>query len=195
MDTGRAGKLIRSLRTEKGLTQLQFAELIGVTDKAVSKWERGLGSPDISLLPTISFILGVNIDKILAGELPANAIDNGNMNRARFYLCPDCGAVLTSTSEAEISCCGRKLSKLQPHKADEAHRLTIAAVESDYYITCPHEMTRPHHIRFMACVAPDRLLLTRLYPEQEAAVRIPRTPGATLFYYCTQHGLMEEFIE
>ena len=47
MDNEKTGRLIRDLRTEKGLTQAQLAQLIHVSDKAVSKWERGLGCPDV----------------------------------------------------------------------------------------------------------------------------------------------------
>ncbi|MFR5422592.1 MAG: helix-turn-helix domain-containing protein [Oscillospiraceae bacterium] len=51
MDQTRTGALIRALRQNKQLTQRQLADAIGVSDKAVSKWERGCGAPDISLLP------------------------------------------------------------------------------------------------------------------------------------------------
>ena len=51
MDHEQIGRLIRSLRREQGLTQLQLASLLNVSDKAVSKWERGLGCPEVSLLP------------------------------------------------------------------------------------------------------------------------------------------------
>lgn len=50
MDNKKTGELILKLRTEKSLTQKQLAELLSVSDKAVSKWERGQGLPDISLL-------------------------------------------------------------------------------------------------------------------------------------------------
>ncbi|MBO4928442.1 MAG: helix-turn-helix transcriptional regulator [Clostridiales bacterium] len=68
MDKERTGQLITELRKEKGLTQKQLADALHVTDKAVSKWERGLSFPDISLLEPISEILGVSIMEILAGE-------------------------------------------------------------------------------------------------------------------------------
>lgn len=55
---------LRSLRTAKGITQEQFAEEIGVSAQAVSKWERGATMPDISLLPDISVFFGVSIDEL-----------------------------------------------------------------------------------------------------------------------------------
>ena len=57
MDYEKIGGLIRSLRTQQALTQLQLAGRIGVSDKAVSKWERGQGCPDVSLLPRLAQIL------------------------------------------------------------------------------------------------------------------------------------------
>ncbi|MDD4000267.1 MAG: helix-turn-helix transcriptional regulator [Bacilli bacterium] len=58
---------IKQLRKEKGLTQTQLADLLGVTDKAVSKWEVGEANPDISLLTKLSEIFGVSIDYLLTG--------------------------------------------------------------------------------------------------------------------------------
>ncbi|MBP5493026.1 MAG: helix-turn-helix transcriptional regulator [Clostridiales bacterium] len=68
MDKERTGQLITELRKEKGLTQKQLADALNVTDKAVSKWERGLSFPDISMLEPIADVLGVSIMEILAGE-------------------------------------------------------------------------------------------------------------------------------
>lgn len=51
MDARNTGTLIRALREERGLTQRQLADALGVTDKAVSKWERGGGCPDVELFP------------------------------------------------------------------------------------------------------------------------------------------------
>ena len=69
MDCAKIGELIRRLRREKGYTQRALAAEIGVSDKAVSKWERGLGCPDVSLLGALSAKLGVNLEELLAGEL------------------------------------------------------------------------------------------------------------------------------
>lgn len=68
MDQQKMGKFISMLRKEKGLTQQELAEKLGITDKAVSKWERGLGCPDISLLTPISELFDVSINELLLGE-------------------------------------------------------------------------------------------------------------------------------
>ena len=65
MNNIKIGNLIYTLRKEKQLTQLQLAERMNISDKNVSKWERGLGCPDISLLPDLSKILEVNLEELL----------------------------------------------------------------------------------------------------------------------------------
>lgn len=59
------GMMIAELRKEKGMTQLELAEKMGVTDKAVSKWERDLSCPDINSLPNLAEILGVSVDELM----------------------------------------------------------------------------------------------------------------------------------
>lgn len=59
------GACVRSLRKQRQLTQKQFADQLGVTDKAVSKWERGLSLPDITLFPEVAGILGVSVADLL----------------------------------------------------------------------------------------------------------------------------------
>lgn len=61
-------QFISELRKERKLTQKELADQLGITDKAVSKWERGLSCPDISLLPRLSQLLGVTTSELLNGE-------------------------------------------------------------------------------------------------------------------------------
>ena len=68
MNTDKIGSLIAKLRKEKGLTQKELADQLHITDRAVSKWERGVGCPDISLLDDLAKILGVSISSLLNGE-------------------------------------------------------------------------------------------------------------------------------
>lgn len=68
MDQEKIGKFIATLRKEKGLTQQELAEKLGITKNAVSKWERGLGLMDLSLLKPLSEILDVSVTEILNGE-------------------------------------------------------------------------------------------------------------------------------
>lgn len=116
MDLKKTGPLIRSLRLEQRLTQKQLAELLHLSDRTISKWERRAGLPDAGLLPELSRILKIPAEQLPSGELPANRKDVGNMKRIRFYRCPQCGNLLTSTNEAHISCCGHSLSPSSPGK-------------------------------------------------------------------------------
>ena len=68
MDKEKTGQLITEVRKEKGMTQKQLADALNVTDKAVSKWERGLSFPDISMLEPLSELLDVSIMELLAGK-------------------------------------------------------------------------------------------------------------------------------
>ena len=189
MDYNKVGRLIYDLRKEKGMTQKELAELLNLSDRTVSKWERGNGCPDVSLLGELSNVLGVPVDQLLTGELEANTADGGNMKRTRFYVCPNCGNVLCATGAAEISCCGRKLEALTTVPADAAHDLKIETIDDELYLTLDHEMTKQHYITFVAYVSYDRMILVKLYPEQEAEVRFPRLRGGEFYVCCSEHGL------
>lgn len=68
MDQIQTGKFIGDCRKEKGLTQVQLAEKLGVTDRAVSKWECGKSMPDASLMLPLCGILGITVNELLSGE-------------------------------------------------------------------------------------------------------------------------------
>jgi transcriptional regulator with XRE-family HTH domain len=68
MDLVKTGLFISALRKEKGMTQKDLAEKIGVTDKAVSRWETGKGFPDVSLLTALAEMLGISVSEIVMGE-------------------------------------------------------------------------------------------------------------------------------
>lgn len=189
MDCIKVGKLIFDLRKERGMTQKQLADSMNISDKTISKWERGLGCPDISLLRELSEVLNVNIEKILLGDLEPNNADGGNMKRIKFYMCPNCGNTLTSTGESDVSCCGRKLVPLIPKPIEETHKIMMEEIENDYYITFEHEMTKTHYISFIAYVAYDRVLFVKLYPEQGSEVRFPKMNRGKIYLCCNQHGL------
>ena len=65
MQKGTMGMMIASKRKELGMTQMELAEKMGVTDKAVSKWERDLSCPDISSLPKLAEIFGMSVDELM----------------------------------------------------------------------------------------------------------------------------------
>ena len=192
MDCAKAGKLILSLRKEKNMTQKEIADALNISDKTISKWERGLGCPDVSLLGELSNILGVNIEKILQGDLSTNSKDVGNFKKIKFYVCPICGDIIYSTGNPDISCCGRKLKSLAAKDSDNDHEIIIEEVEDDYYISIKHEMYKEHYVSFIAYVSYDQVLLVKLYPEQNSEIRIPKRQKGMLYVYCTNHGLYKK---
>lgn len=192
MDSGEIGQLLLRLRREQGFTQSQVAEALRISPQAVSKWERGLGCPDISLLPALTGLFGVSMERLLAGDLAPSPMEVGNMKRVKFFVCPDCGNILTATGGGELHCCGRKLEPLTARPADQEHAVTVQVVEDDWYVTFSHPMEKEHFFRFAAWVAIDRVVFVRLYPEQGGEFRIPQPRrGGRLYLCCSRDGLFE----
>lgn len=189
MDQIRTGALIRLLRETQNLTQLRLAEQIGVSDKAVSKWERGRGAPDLSLLPRLAEALHVDTDALLRGDLEENTMTNGNLNKVKFYVCPTCGNLLLSTDAALVACCGRPLEPLTPQTPDEAHDLRITLSDGEWYVSSPHEMRRDHFLSFFAFRTDDALVVKKRYPEGDAEARLPFFAHGTLLWFCSRDGL------
>lgn len=195
MDCEKMGALIRALRQEKQLTQRQLAGLLHVSEQAVSKWETGMGCPDISLLPPLSSALGTPVEALLQGALPVQEERGGNMRKTKFYVCPVCGNVITSAAEASIACCGKSLSPLTAQKPSGEEDLAIQPVEDEYFITTAHEMTKEHYIPFVALVTGERVILSRHYPEWNLETRLPRRGLGMLIWYCNQHGLFQKILK
>lgn len=68
MDTKSFGAFVSSTRKERGLTQAELANKLQITDKAVSRWERGIGFPDIGMLEPLSDALGVSVVELLQAK-------------------------------------------------------------------------------------------------------------------------------
>ena len=194
MNCEKTGKLIYNLRKEKNMTQKQLADFMNISDKTISKWERGLGCPDVSLLPELSQLLGVNIEEILLGKIEFNQIIGGNMKKITFYVCPQCNNLMTATGDANISCCGKKLEALVAEKATDSHRLTIEPVEDELYVSSFHEMTKEHYISFVAYVTGDRVFIVKQYPEWNMQFRFHKSGHGKLYFHCSNHGLFYQLI-
>lgn len=77
MNLDKIGKFISKCRKDKKLTQEQLSEKLGISDRAVSKWERGLCLPDASIMLPLCEILGINVNELLSGEM----INNKDYNK------------------------------------------------------------------------------------------------------------------
>ena len=183
------GTMIRRLRENKKMTQHQLADKIGVSDKAVSKWETGRGYPDISLVESLAEALGVSIIELFSGEDVENTNKSFNMLRMKLHVCPICGNIIQSTGEAVVSCCGLVLPALEAEPEDDSHHLHIEKVEDEYYVTISHEMNKNHYISFIMALKDDGCEICKLYPEGDAEARFKISRTRSFLYYCNKHGL------
>ena len=85
------GAVIKELREKNKMTQLEFADKLGVSDKTVSKWETGKGYPDITLLEPIADVFSISVTELISGITVVNSNVSANMMRSKFYVCPVCG--------------------------------------------------------------------------------------------------------
>lgn len=194
MNCEEIGNIIKLLRKEKGYTQIELAEKLYISDKAISKWERGLSCPDISLLSQIADIFEINLQSLLNGNLCKNDTDGGNMKKIKFYVCPICNNIITSTSDADVSCCARKLQPLNAKKASGDEKLTVQKIENEYFVSSEHEMTKEHYISFAAIITGDSIFLKKQYPEWNLQTRFPCFGHGILVWHCTKHGLFYQLI-
>ena len=194
MDTYITGAAIRSLREKKGLSQLQLAERIGVSSKAVSKWETAKGLPDITLIEPLAKELGVSVLELMSGDAVINQNISSNILRSKFYVCPLCGNIIRTTGDTLISCCGITLPPLEAEDVDDAHAVTVETVEDEHFITVKHDMTKRHFISFLAYLTSDRVQFVKLYPEGGAQTRMQLRGRGYLYLYCNKHGLMRKRI-
>ena len=195
MDQIKTGALIRQLRLSAGLTQKQLAEKVNVSDKAVSKWECGNGAPDVSLLTDLAEVFGTDVNTLLSGSKDINESEKGDMKKIRFYVCKDCGGIMTSTSEASVSCCGNRLSPIVPKKAEGDDVLKTEVIDGELFVTADHDMTKQHYISFLAYVCDSTVMMFRQYPEWKMQARLPFVRRGRLVWYCTEHGAFYQDIK
>ena len=84
MDQLKIGRFIAECRKQKDLTQMQLSEKLGITDKAISKWERGIAMPDSSIMLELCDILGISVNELLSGE--KISMENNNQKNEQLLL-------------------------------------------------------------------------------------------------------------
>ena len=84
MDQIKIGRFIAERRKKANLTQMQLAEKLSITDKAVSKWERGVAMPDTSIMLALCDILGISVNELLSGE--KINMENNNQKNEQLLL-------------------------------------------------------------------------------------------------------------
>lgn len=186
------GVTIKNLREKKGLTQTELADILGVSSKAVSKWETAKGLPDISLIEPLADALSVSVTELMTGNTVINKNKSSNILRSKFHICPVCNNIISSVGDAVISCCGITLPPLDADETDENHQIVIKNVEDEHFITVDHHMTKEHYISFVAYLTSDRMQFVKLYPEGNAETRLNIRGSGFLYIYCNKHGLMKQ---
>lgn len=194
MDTYITATTIKSLREKKAITQAQLADILGVSSKAVSKWETGKGFPDISLIEPLAKALSVSVMELISGERVINKNTASNILRSKFYVCPICNNIIRSVGETVVSCHGITLPPLEAEETDEYHKITIEKVEDEHFISIGHDMTKQHYISFICYVTSDRVQFHKFYPEGNAETRLNFRGSGYLYVYCNKHGLMKQKI-
>ena len=183
------GAVIRELREKSKMTQQQLADLLGVSDKTVSKWETGKGYPDITLLEPIADAFRISVTELISGNPIHNENVSANMLRSKFYVCPVCGNVIHSMGEAVIQCHGVTLLPAEAEATDENHVTMIERIEDEYFVRVDHEMTKEHYISFIAAVSADGIQMIKLYPEGNAEARFKIRGVRKIFVFCNRDGL------
>ena len=183
------GAVIKQLREQNKMTQLQLAEKLGVSDKTISKWETAKGYPDITLLEPIARTFSVSITELILGNPIQNSNVSSNLLKTKFYVCPVCGNVIHSTGETVINCHGVTLAAAEAEETDECHRISMERVEDEYFVQIKHDMTKKHYISFAAAVSSDRIQLVKFYPEGNAEARFKMNGVKRVLFYCNRDGL------
>ncbi len=183
------GTTIREQRERNNMTQFQLAEILGVSDKTVSKWETAKGYPDITLLEPIANAFKISVPELISGNHVQNTNVSANMMRSRFYVCPVCGNIIHSMGDVVIHCHGIQLLPAQAEQADDAHKIFVERVEDEYYVRIEHDMTKSHFISFIAAVSADRCQMVKLYPEGNAKARFKINGVKKIYFYCNRDGL------
>lgn len=194
MDCIKLGNMLRELRVKNNMTQKELADRLCLSDKAISKWERGLACPDIFLLSDLCDILNIDINLLLNGNESQEKIKGGNMKNTKYYICPDCGSLTFSTGDTQVYCCNHKLDYTEAKKAEESQKLKAEAVENEWYITSEHPMTKDDYIEFVAFVSSEAMEIVKLYPEWNVSLRLQRMGHGKLLFFSKKEGLLYQLI-
>ena len=124
MDQIKIGKFIAECRKKKNLTQAQLAEKLNITDRAISKWETGKAMPDSNIMLDLCYILGINVNELLCGEMIDTEQKDEQLNELIFQMAKNeeryhkrlrhSAYVIVATSLAALICLMTLISLLIP---------------------------------------------------------------------------------
>lgn len=123
-----------------------------------------------------------------------NTNTSGNMKKVLFYVCPECGNIITAVGEGEFSCCGIIMQKHESKSVDENHIIDVETIDNEHSVTMQHPMSKEHFVSFVAYVTSNSAEIIKLYPEQEISVRFRKKGHGFLYAFCNEHGLYRKII-
>ena len=121
----------------------------------------------------------LTIIQIPIGKAAETSVTTGN--RLQLFCCPLCGTVSMAYGKMTSQCCGSNVSPLPVKKADENDRPKVSEVDGEYMLEYNNPMTKELYIAAVVVERYDRATLIRLFPEQEALVRIDMLRGAKVY--------------
>lgn len=181
-------EMLKKIRKQQKITQLQLAEILNVSDKAISKWETGRGFPDVTMIRKLADALNVSVIELLSGKQISNTNTCSNMLNSKIYTCPTCGNIIHTTGEAVISCCGKQLSIIKVNNVNEEHNMDIEKIENELYIKINHIMNKDHFISFVTYITSSSFEIVKFYPEMNAETRFRIKGHGSILAYCTKDG-------
>lgn len=114
------------------------------------------------------------------------------MFKVNFYVCPKCGNVTMSTTDAEVRCCGRKLEP-EYEGVSQGTRAEISG--NEYVVSVGHPMQPDHYFSFLAAVGERGVQFVKLHPGQKAEARFIMDGVEKIYTYCTVHGLFAKTLK
>ncbi len=182
--------IIRDKRTENKMTQRMLADILGVSDKAVSKWERNICMPDILTMQRLCDLFMLDLHTILSSREKSSVIKGINMKNTKFYICKKCLNIITSFNSVRVSCCDTVLEEFTPVKATEENRLTITEIDGQRHISSDHPMTKENYISFIAYLKGGEMQIFKQYPQWEINLYLPKHGHGRLLWYASDTGLL-----
>lgn len=117
-------------------------------------------------------------------QIPVEQVQETKLNatnRLKLYCCPKCGEVAVTYGHASLTCCSSPLQPIPIKKAEQHEKPTISEVDGDQLLEFNNPMTKDFYIAAVVFERYDRVEVVRLFPEQEASVRVPMLAGAKVF--------------
>ena len=116
------------------------------------------------------------------------------MKKSNYFVCDLCNNIVLATGDMSISCCGRKLDRLEAKKATAENQLLITEIDNEWFISSEQPMPKNHYISFIAFATGDQVRIMKQYPEWNLQTRIPKVKHGKLLWYDTQFGLSYQLI-